>query len=76
MPECSLSTIYFYLSISLCNWPFSPSGTGSARAALVNDSGEILAESTYATTTYRDERDANIFEQSTTESESTSCPGT
>merc|ERR1711939_124300 len=42
-------------------------GTGSARAALVNDNGEILAESTYATTTYRDERNADIFEQSTTE---------
>ncbi|CAD6968842.1 unnamed protein product [Tilletia controversa] len=41
-------------------------GTGSARAALVNTSGDILAESTYATTTYRVDTDANIFEQSTT----------
>jgi ribulose kinase len=45
-------------------------GTGSARAALVSENGEILSESTYATTTYRDDRDHNIFEQSTTESAS------
>ncbi|GAA5935503.1 hypothetical protein JCM1841_003912 [Sporobolomyces salmonicolor] len=39
-------------------------GTGSARAALVDSHGDIVAESTYTTTTWRDERDANIFEQS------------
>lgn len=44
-------------------------GTGSARAALVSQEGEIVAESSYATTTYRDEHNADIFEQSTTESE-------
>ncbi|KAK0533552.1 hypothetical protein OC835_002975 [Tilletia horrida] len=41
-------------------------GTGSARAALVNTDGDILAESTYATTTFRSDTDADIFEQSTT----------
>jgi ribulose kinase len=44
-------------------------GTGSARAALVSCTGEIVAESTYATTTYRDDHNHDIFEQSTTESE-------
>ncbi|GAA6019948.1 hypothetical protein JCM11491_006716 [Sporobolomyces phaffii] len=39
-------------------------GTGSARAALVSNDGEIVAESTYATTTWRDEKDRDIFEQS------------
>lgn len=43
------------------------SGTGSARAALVDIDGNILSESTYATTTYRSDNDARIFEQSTTE---------
>ncbi len=47
--------------------PCLSSGTGSARAALLNEEGDILAESTYATTTYRSDRDARIFEQSTTE---------
>lgn len=41
------------------------SGTGSARAALVDDDGNILAESTHATQTYRLESDSRIFEQST-----------
>ncbi|KAK0544139.1 hypothetical protein OC846_005617 [Tilletia horrida] len=41
-------------------------GTGSARAALVNTDGDILAESTYATITYRSDVDASLFEQSTT----------
>lgn len=45
-------------------------GTGSARAALVTCNGEIVAESTYPTTTYRDDHNHDIFEQSTTESES------
>ncbi|GAA5904552.1 FGGY-family carbohydrate kinase [Sporobolomyces salmoneus] len=39
-------------------------GTGSARAALVSDQGDIVAESTYNTTTWRDEKDKDIFEQS------------
>ncbi|GAA6060420.1 hypothetical protein JCM10212_002188 [Sporobolomyces blumeae] len=39
-------------------------GTGSARAALVSDQGEIVAESTYNTTTWRDDKDRDIFEQS------------
>ncbi|TNY19474.1 hypothetical protein DMC30DRAFT_353846 [Rhodotorula diobovata] len=39
-------------------------GTGSARAALVSSTGDIVAESTYATTTWRDDRDKDIFEQS------------
>ncbi|POW11660.1 hypothetical protein PSTT_05197 [Puccinia striiformis] len=42
-------------------------GTGSARAALVGCDGEIVAESTYTTTTYRDDHNHDIFEQSTTE---------
>ncbi|GAA5941733.1 FGGY-family carbohydrate kinase [Sporobolomyces koalae] len=39
-------------------------GTGSARAALVSNDGDIVAESTYNTTTWRDDRDKDIFEQS------------
>ncbi|GAA6056062.1 hypothetical protein JCM3770_007006 [Rhodotorula araucariae] len=42
-------------------------GTGSARAALVSSAGDIVAESTYATTTWRDDRDKDIFEQSSTQ---------
>ncbi|KDN49929.1 Pentulose kinase [Tilletiaria anomala UBC 951] len=42
-------------------------GTGSARAALLDEDGNILGESTYATTTFRSDKDARIFEQSTTE---------
>ncbi|PWN88960.1 Pentulose kinase [Acaromyces ingoldii] len=40
-------------------------GTGSARAALVDETGSILSESTHATTTFRSDADARIFEQST-----------
>ncbi|KWU47633.1 Pentulose kinase [Rhodotorula sp. JG-1b] len=39
-------------------------GTGSARAALVSSQGDIVAESTYNTTTWRDDNDKDIFEQS------------
>lgn len=46
------------------------SGTGSARAALVSSTGDIVAESTYATTTWRDDRDKDIFEQSSDQSAS------
>ncbi|BGP31454.1 hypothetical protein JCM10296v2_003218 [Rhodotorula toruloides] len=42
-------------------------GTGSARAALVSAKGDIVAESTYNTTTWRDDRDKDIFEQSSTQ---------
>lgn len=42
-------------------------GTGSARAALVACDGTIMAESSYPTTTYRDDHNHDIFEQSTTE---------
>ncbi|CAE6478991.1 unnamed protein product [Rhizoctonia solani] len=42
-------------------------GTGSARAALVSRTGQLLASSTQATTTWRSDTDARIFEQSTTE---------
>ncbi|ELU44151.1 ribitol kinase [Rhizoctonia solani AG-1 IA] len=42
-------------------------GTGSARAALVSPTGQLLASSTQATTTWRSDTDARIFEQSTTE---------
>lgn len=41
-------------------------GTGSARAALVQPNGTLLASSTYDTPTWRDEGDHRIFEQSTT----------
>lgn len=44
------------------------SGSGSARAALVSDKGEIVAESVHETLTRRDDRDSNIFEQSTEQS--------
>lgn len=40
-------------------------GTGSARAALVTIDGTILAESTYATKTFRLESDSRVFQQST-----------
>lgn len=40
-------------------------GTGSARAALVTTDGTILAESTYATKTFRLESDSRVFQQST-----------
>ncbi|KAI5475847.1 protein of carbohydrate kinase, FGGY type family [Pseudohyphozyma bogoriensis] len=42
-------------------------GVDVARAALVDEKGEVVAESTYNTTTWRSETDANIFEQSTTQ---------
>lgn len=42
-------------------------GTGSVRAALVAHAGAIVASSTKDTTTFRDEKDHRIFEQSTTE---------
>jgi len=40
-------------------------GTGSARAALVTSSGDILASYSQDTKTWRDSSDAGIFEQST-----------
>ncbi|KAJ9093599.1 hypothetical protein QFC19_008266 [Naganishia cerealis] len=40
-------------------------GTGSARAALLDSRGRILADSMENTITYRDESDHRIFEQST-----------
>ena len=40
-------------------------GTGSVRAALVNQSGELMASSIHETKTWRDSRDHRIFEQST-----------
>ncbi|ORY78921.1 hypothetical protein BCR35DRAFT_304954 [Leucosporidium creatinivorum] len=40
-------------------------GSGSARAALVSESGDIVAESTHETLTRRDDHDSDIFEQST-----------
>ncbi|EJU06122.1 Pentulose kinase [Dacryopinax primogenitus] len=42
-------------------------GTGSARAALLDISGKIIADSTHETRTWRDTRDHRIFEQSTTD---------
>lgn len=42
-------------------------GTGSVRAMLVHENGQILASSTQPTITFRDEFDHNIFEQSTTD---------
>lgn len=40
-------------------------GTGSARAALVQGDGTVVASSTHDTPTWRDEGDHRIFEQST-----------
>jgi len=40
-------------------------GTGSARAQLVNQKGDLIASSTQETITWRDNRDHRIFEQST-----------
>lgn len=42
-------------------------GTGSARAALVKQDGTLVASSTQDTTTWRDDKDHRIFEQSTTD---------
>ncbi|KAJ9478079.1 putative sugar kinase [Pseudozyma hubeiensis] len=53
------NTKFYYIGVDV--------GTGSARAALVDDDGNIIAESTNATQTYRLESDARIFEQSTTD---------
>lgn len=41
-------------------------GTGSARAALIQRDGALVASSTHDTPTWRDEGDHRIFEQSTT----------
>jgi ribulose kinase len=40
-------------------------GTGSVRAALVNQSGSLMASSVHPTQTWRDAHDHRIFEQST-----------
>ena len=40
-------------------------GTGSVRAALVNESGSLMASSIHPTKTWRDPDDHHIFEQST-----------
>ena len=40
-------------------------GTGSVRAALVNESGSLMASSIHPTKTWRDPYDHRIFEQST-----------
>jgi len=40
-------------------------GTGSVRAALVNQSGTLIASSIHDTKTWRDPQDHHIFEQST-----------
>jgi ribulose kinase len=53
---CNLSTI---------NHDPTFRGTGSARAALVTSSGDILASHSQDTKTWRDSSDARIFEQST-----------
>ncbi|KIJ28968.1 hypothetical protein M422DRAFT_61877 [Sphaerobolus stellatus SS14] len=42
-------------------------GTGSVRATLIRQDGQILASSTQPTSTWRDKSDHRIFEQSTTE---------
>ena len=42
-------------------------GTGSARAALVQHDGTLVASSTQETRTWRDTKDHRIFEQSTTD---------
>lgn len=64
----------FTLSLSTIHQLTPPpnSGTGSARAALVSSTGDVVAESTYNSTLWRDEKDANIFEQSSGESTSSS----
>lgn len=48
-------------------------GTGSVRAALVAHAGAVVASATKDTTTFRDEKDHRIFEQSTTEIWSAIC---
>uniref|UniRef100_A0A8H7XZA8 Pentulose kinase n=1 Tax=Psilocybe cubensis TaxID=181762 RepID=A0A8H7XZA8_PSICU len=42
-------------------------GTGSVRACLVDNSGQVKSISTQNTKTWRDSHDSNIFEQSTTD---------
>lgn len=54
----SISTSY-YIGIDV--------GTGSARSALVDQEGHILATSTHEIQTFRSPKDSNIFEQSTTD---------
>lgn len=53
------------VDLAISNRAFS--GTGSARAALLSHSGEIIATFTQETKTFRNASDANIFEQSTTD---------
>lgn len=48
-------------------------GTGSARACLVDVSGQIAASDTQDTITWRDDNDHRIFEQSTTDIWSKIC---
>ncbi|KAN0066377.1 hypothetical protein ACQY0O_000471 [Thecaphora frezii] len=59
MPASNLAQSTFYIGVDV--------GTGSARAALVDNDGNILSESSYATQTYRLDTDARIFEQSTSD---------
>ncbi|KAG8711493.1 hypothetical protein FRC08_015818 [Ceratobasidium sp. 394] len=59
MSTTTTSNESYYLGVDV--------GTGSARAALVSSTGTLLASSTQATTTWRSDTDARIFEQSTTE---------
>ncbi|KAG8835066.1 hypothetical protein FRC17_005419 [Serendipita sp. 399] len=51
----------------------SSSGTGSARAALVTSSGQLVASHSHATRTWRSASDARIFEQSTIDIFSAIC---
>ncbi|KAG8754441.1 hypothetical protein FRC14_005077 [Serendipita sp. 396] len=48
-------------------------GTGSARAALVTSSGQVIASHSHATRTWRSASDSRIFEQSTTDIFSAIC---
>ncbi|KAH7903288.1 FGGY family of carbohydrate kinase [Hygrophoropsis aurantiaca] len=48
-------------------------GTGSARASLVKNNGEVVASSTQDTITWRDRQDHRIFEQSTNDIWSKIC---
>lgn len=54
-----MATENYYIGIDV--------GTGSARAALLTHTGEIIASSTHNTKTHRDPANAAIFEQSTTD---------
>ena len=42
-------------------------GTGSVRAGIYNDDGQLLGQATKDTQTWRSESDHRIFEQSTTD---------